>query len=218
MPTSSPLQPLLLKGALVAFRLPSPRPSVIIFQFNPESVTRTLEARRLAEDANSPDNNRITGAPVETIKMDVVLDATDFLEADDPVARSAGIHPELAALELLLYPETTRVISNTLLLAAGTIEIAPPDGPFLILVYGPNRVLPVRLMEYSVTEEAHDQSLNPIRAKVSLGLRVLSYNDLPVTHPGYALFLANQIAKEVAVKASLARTVASVADKVLSSL
>ncbi|HYH85706.1 MAG TPA: hypothetical protein VEX60_09495, partial [Pyrinomonadaceae bacterium] len=87
-------------------------------------------------------------------------------------------------------------IANTVLLAAGTIEILPPIGPFTLFVWGLQRVLPVRLTEFTITEEAHDVNLNPIRAKVSLGLRVLSYNDLSITNPGYYLFLTHQIIKE----------------------
>jgi hypothetical protein len=87
-------------------------------------------------------------------------------------------------------------IANTVLLALGTLEVVPPVGPFTLLVWGPKRVLPVRLTEFSVTEELHDPALNPIRAKVSLSLRVLSYNDLSITHPGYHVFLTHQIVKE----------------------
>ena len=83
-----------------------------------------------------------------------------------------------------------------MLAALGTIEIIAPEGPFTLFIWGAKRVLPVRLTEFRVTEEAHDTNLNPIRAKVSLGLRVLSYADLSLTHPGYTLFLAHQITKE----------------------
>ena len=107
-----------------------------------------------------------------------------------------GIHPQLAALEMLIYPRSALVIANTILLALGTIEIIPPQAPFTLLIWGPKRVLPVRLTEFSITEEAYDPNLNPIRAKVLLGLRVLSYNDLPISNPGYALFLAHQVVKE----------------------
>jgi len=74
--------------------------------------------------------------------------------------------------------------------------VVPPLAPFTLFIWGPKRVLPVRLTDFTITEEAYDVSLNPIRAKVSLGLRVLSYNDLPLTHPGYALFLVHQVVKE----------------------
>ena len=195
--TTFPLAPRLLKGAIVALNLPNPQPSVITFQYNPETLTRTLEAQTSGEEGGDrTEALRLKGAPIETIKMDVEIDATDQLERGAATATALGIYPQLSALELLIYPQTGVVIANTILLALGTIEIVPPSAPFTLLIWGPKRVLPVRLTEFSVTEEAHDTHLNPIRAKVSLGLRVLSYNDLPVTHPGYHLFLAHQVVKE----------------------
>src|SRR5260370_21967957 len=97
---------------------------------------------------------------------------------------------------MILYRKSAFVMKNTALLAAGTIEVLPPATSFTLFVWGKKRILPVQLTDFSITEEAHDANLNPIRAKVSLGLRVLSYNDLPLSHPGYALFLAHQIVKE----------------------
>ncbi|MEJ5345216.1 MAG: hypothetical protein WHS83_09930 [Chloroflexus sp.] len=188
--TTFPRSPRLLKGALVSFDLPNPQPAVIIFQYNPDTLSRTLEAQTGSEGS---DALRIKGAPVETIKLDVELDATDQLEQG---GAALGLHPQLAALEVLIYPKSSLVVANTALLNAGTIEILPPQAPFTLFIWGPKRVLPVRLTEFSISEEAHDPQLNPIRAKVSLGLRVLSYNDLPLTNPGYHLFLAHQIVKE----------------------
>jgi len=135
---------------------------------------------------------------VETISLDAELDATDQLEHPDEnrIAASMGIHPQLAALEMMLYPKSGLVIDNAALAALGTMEIVPPEGPFTVFVWGEKRVLPVRLTSFRVTEEAYDTNLNPIRAKVSLTLRVLSYADVSRTHPGYALFLAHQVAKE----------------------
>jgi hypothetical protein len=109
---------------------------------------------------------------------------------------SMGIYPQLSALEMLIYPKSALVIANTVLLAVGTIEIIPPEAPMTLFIWGPKRVLPVRLTTFSIAEEAYDVNLNPIRAKVTLGLQVLSYNDLPLSHPGYALFLAHQVVKE----------------------
>ena len=129
--------------------------------------------------------------------MDVEIDAVDQLEKGDGQTASLGIYPQLSALEMLAYPKSLLVIANTVLMALGTLEILPPIGPFTLLVWGWKRVLPVRLTEFTITEEMHDDRLNPIQAKVSLGLRVLSYNDLSLTNPGYYLFLAHQIAKEV---------------------
>ena len=188
--------PRLLKGALVTLALPNPLPTVIPFQYNPETLSRSLEIQAGSGEGDRSEVLRLKGAPVETFKLDVELDATDQLEHADPTAVSMGVHPQLAALELLVYPQTPVVIANTILMALGTIEIIPPDAPFTLFIWGPRRILPVRVSELSISEEMYDVHLNPIRAKVSLGLRVLSYNDLSVTHPGYHLFLAHQVVKE----------------------
>jgi len=186
--------PRLRKGALVSLRLPDPRPAVIVFQYNPDTLTRTLEPQTAGgADGDRAEAMRIKGPPAETIAVDIELDATDEREAGRGLE---GIHPQLAALELLVYPSVGVAVANTALLALGTIEIIPAQAPFTLFVWGPKRVLPVRVASLSITEEAHDPDLNPIRARASLGLRVLSYHDLPVTHPGYHLFLAHQVVKE----------------------
>jgi hypothetical protein len=168
-----------------------------VFQYNPETLTRTLQVQAAGgEGSDRSEALRLRGAPIENIKLDVEIDATDQLEAADPIASSMGIYPQLSSLEMLLYPKSALVIANTVLTALGTIEIIPPTAVFTVLVWGAKRVLPVRLTEFSITEDAHDGNLNPIRAKVSLGLRVLSYNDLPLDHPGYYMFLAHQVVKE----------------------
>lgn len=192
-----PLSPRVLKGALVGLDPLNPVASVVVFQYNPETVTRTLQAQAAGDNGARSEAMRLRGAPVETIKLDVEIDATDRMEEGDGLTASLGIHPQLAALEMLLYPKSALVIANTVLMALGTLEVLPPVGPLTLLVWGLKRVLPVRLTEFTITEEAYDPSLNPIRARVSLGLRVLSYNDLSLTNPGYSLFVVHQVAKEV---------------------
>jgi hypothetical protein len=54
----------------------------------------------------------------------------------------------------------------------------------------------VRLTDFSITEEAFDPSLNPIRAKVSLGMRVLNIDDLDFNSKGGSLFMIYQQQKE----------------------
>jgi hypothetical protein len=129
--------------------------------------------------------------------MDVEINATDRLQDGDAQAASMGIYTQLSAIEMLVYPKTRLIAANTALMALGTLEILPPIGPFTVLVWGAKRVVPVRLNEFTITEELHDPGLNPIRAKVTLGLRVLSYNDLSLTNSGYYVFLAHQAAKEM---------------------
>lgn len=194
--TSSPLSPRILKGALVSVSATSPIPSVIVFQYNPDTLTRSIKPRAPGGDGARSEAMRLTGPPEETIKVDVEIDAVDQLEKNDGIASSLGIYPQLSALEMLTYPSSATVIANTVLLAAGTIEIVPADAPLTLFIWGAKRILPVRISDFSITEEAHDQALNPIRAKVGLGLRVLGYNDLSITNPGYYIFMAHQVVKE----------------------
>ena len=194
--TTFPNSPRLMKGAIVGIDIFNPVSSVILFQYNPETLTRTLQAQTAGQGGNSSEALRLRGAPQESITLDIEIDATDNLEKGENNATSMGIYPQLSALEMLIYPKSSLVIANTVLLAAGTIEIIPPMAPLTLFIWGPKRVLPVRLTSFRITEDAYDTNLNPIRAKVSLGLSVLNYNDLPVTHPGYHLFLAHQVVKE----------------------
>jgi hypothetical protein len=187
-----------MKGAIVGIDPFNPLASIIVFQYNPDTLTRTLTAQTTGgQGGDRSEALRLKGAPTEEIRLDVELDATDQLEKADGLTVAMGIYPQLSALEMLIYPKSALVIANTVLLAAGSIEVIPAIAPLTLFVWGPQRILPVRVTSFSITEEAHDTNLNPIRAKVSLGLRVLSYNDLSLTHPGYSLFLAHQVVKEL---------------------
>src|SRR5437868_12686762 len=94
------------------------------------------------------------------------------------------IHPQLATLETIVYPTNAHIQSSNNLAAGGVLEVAPIEAPLTLFIWSKHRILPVRLTEFSITEEAFDPSLNPIRAKISLGVRVLSPNDLHFTHRG----------------------------------
>jgi hypothetical protein len=192
-----PGSPRLLRGAIVGIDLFNPLSSVEMFKYNPETLTRVVQPQGMgSQSGDRSEAMRLKGAPIESIKVDVEIDATDQLETADSNATSMGIYPQLSQLEMLVYPKSLQVVANTVLLALGTIEIIPPMAPVTLFIWGLKRVLPVRVTDMSITEEAHDVSLNPTRAKVALGLRVLSYSDLSVTNPGYHLFLAHQIVKE----------------------
>jgi hypothetical protein len=189
--------PRLTKGALIGIDLFAPIQSVIVFQYNPETVERSVKPQGPSGDGAKAESMRLKGAPIETITMELEIDATDQLDAGDGVTERFGIYPELSNLEMLAYPKLGLVITNTALMAAGVLEIMPPIGPFTLLVWNYQRVVPVRLEQLTITEELHDAKLNPIQAKVKVGLQVLSYNDLSLTNPGYYMFLAHQTIKEV---------------------
>lgn len=192
----------------------SPLSRMVIFQYNPEAMTRVLTPRAgPAGQSAAGDAYRIWGAPTEKITMTVEVDATDQLETGNPIAATAGIAPQLSALEMLLYPSSALVIANTALLLAGTIEILPPTGPLTVLIWGPGRAVPVRLESLTITEQAFDPALFPVRATVALSVQVLSYSDLPATDAGYALFLVHQVLKEtMATIAGVSGAVSAVAE------
>ncbi len=205
-----PNSPRLIKGALIGVDIFNPLASVVVFQYNPDTMTRRLEPRTAGGDGEKGEAFRLAGPPKETITLSVEIDATDQLEQANPIAVATGVSPTLAALEMMLYPKSALVIANTILSAVGTVEIFPAEGPMILFVWGPTRVLPVRLASLSITEEAYDTLLNPTRAKAELSLTVLSYNDLKLTSPGNALFMVHQITKEVMATTNLFNSVQNV--------
>jgi hypothetical protein len=208
MTTFPLIAPRLIKGAIIGTDPVNPLASVVVFQYNPETLTRRVEARATggSEWSDRSEAFRLTGPPRETISLNIEVDAADGLEAANPISALAGVYPPLAALEMLLYPKSKTVIANAGLAQIGNIEIIPPEAPMTLFVWGPARVLPVRITSISITEEFYDQLLNPIRAKVDLSMYVLSYADLKITHPGYTLFLVHQIAKEVLATTNVANS------------
>ena len=193
-----PLSPRLLKGGLV---LIDPETAavrrIITLQYNPDSLTRTLQPQGFGgETGDRSQALRLKGPPIETIKVEAEIDATDQLELADGTATQVGLHPQLAALELVIYPQSAQLQQNNALASSGTLEIIPTESSLCLFIWSKNRILPVRLTEFSVTEEAFDQALNPIRAKVSLGMRVLNVNDLGFGHKGGSLFMTYLKLKE----------------------
>jgi hypothetical protein len=192
--------PRVLKGGLVL--LDPERGNVlriIVLQYNPDTLTRSLQTQGMSgESGDRLEALRLKGPPVETIKLDAEIDATDQLEHPDrnPAAVDLGIQPQLAAMETIVYPRAAQLQQSESLALSGTIEIAPLEAPLTVFVWSRNRVVPVRLTDFSITEEAFDPSLNPIRAKVSLGMRVLTVNDLGPNHRGASLFKAYHQQKE----------------------
>ena len=207
--SSFPGSPRVLKGAIIAVDPLNPLASVIVFQYNPEALSRTLQARTAGEgEQGGP--LRLSGPPEETIKLSIEIDAADQIERGDPVAAEMGVYPALAALEMLLYPKSGMVIANEALARVGVIEVIPPEAPLTLLIWGAKRIVPVRINEFGITEEAFDPDLNPIRAKVDLGVTVLTYAELGLLSPGGALFMTHQIAKEVMATIGGAGTLAGV--------
>jgi hypothetical protein len=210
-----PNSPRLVKGGIVTMDPDtSAIKSVIALQYNPDSLSRTLQIQAMpgGQDGVRVDVLRLRGPAVETIKLESELDATDQLEFPKqfPNAVQYGLLPQLSQLEMLINPSVETLQADDAMANAGTLEIIPLEQPLTLFVWSKSRVVPVRLTEFSVTEEAFDPQLNPIRAKISLGLRVLSVDDLGFSHPGGRMFMTYLGNKE-----QLASKAANVAISVL---
>jgi hypothetical protein len=198
--TTFPGSPHVLKGGIVLIDPDTwTIQRIIVLQYNPDTLTRTLQPKTIPTASEGGDRTevvRLKGPPVETIKLDADIDAADQLEVGDSSATKVGIHPQLAALELIVYPTSAQLQANYAMEQAGTLEIAPMQAPLSLFIWSKSRILPVRLTEFSITEEAFDTALNPIRAKVSLGMRVLSIDDLGFDQKGGSLYMIYQQQKE----------------------
>ncbi|MFF2043761.1 hypothetical protein ACFVVX_25405 [Kitasatospora sp. NPDC058170] len=194
--TGFPRSPRLMRGGIVELDPASGSVlRMIALQYNPDSLTRGFQVQDTGEERHQRSQPlRFKAPPVETITVEAELDAADQLEFPDsfPDAGKLGVHPQLAALELLVYPGVDQLVAADRSAAAGSLEILPMEAPLTVFVWSPSRIVPVRVTELSVTEEAFDPALNPLRAKVRLGMRVLSVNDVGFGHRAGGLYLAHQ--------------------------
>ena len=194
-----PGSPRVLKGGIVLLDpdqftvLPN---GIIVLQYNPDTLTRSLKIKGAEEGGDRCEALRLTGPPVETIKLEAEIDATDQLEAGDQNTTQYGITPQLSALETTVYPPSATLQNNFNLAQQGVLEIMPMLAPFALFVWSVNRIAPVRFTELNITEEAFDPNLNPIRAKVSLTMRVLTIDDLSFSEKGGSLYMTYQRQKE----------------------
>ncbi|MFF5505085.1 hypothetical protein [Streptomyces roseolus] len=172
---------------------------VVPFQYNPDSITRTLRPRGIGADAGDRlEALRLQGPPRETFRIDAELDATDQPDAAGGSAPAAdsGLFGMLSALETAVSPTVEQLTRQNDLAARGILEIAPVQAPLPVLVLGPRRVLPVRMLDIDVTEEAYDGELTPIRARVTLTVRILTVDDVGFDHRAGGLHLQYQRGRE----------------------
>jgi Contractile injection system tube protein len=197
MSESFPGSPRLQRGSIIAIDQTTRLPTEITFQYNPDTLTRRVTAQSAQGDSGTGvDRNdalRLQGPPQETISLELEIDATDQLANADPSALSTGIYPALAAFESLLYPGFAQVAANEVLARFGLLEVIPLEAPLTMFVWGRKRTLPVRLTSFTITEESFDPQLNPIRAKISLEMQVLTYNDLGFASIGGAAYISHHL-------------------------
>lgn len=185
--------PRLIKAGLVLVDPGSARVRrVIALQYNPEKLHRSLQVQGMGDGAERSDALRLKGPAVETFQLEAEIDASDQLEFPerDRTASEVGIAPQLAVLEALVNPRAADLLASQAQAASGILEIAPMESDLALFVWGAQRIVPVRVTDFSISEEAFDPQLNPINATVTLGLRVLSVADLGFEHKGGGLFMA----------------------------
>jgi len=200
MPSGYWQSPKLVKGAFVRLDegFIGPVPNIIVFQYNPEKMSRTVSGLSTDKD----DANPFTQAfdPKETIKLTLELDATDGMEAPDthPVASRTGVADRLAAIEMLLYPPAVggvlAGVSKALLPLLGGSAVPRTEVPIVLFIWGPGRVLPIRLTSFEVEEQAFLTTLYPIRATVNVSLRVIT--DAEFEALGKPLSAGEELAKQ----------------------
>lgn len=213
MPSEFPRSPKIRKGGLAAYKLPSLVPTVIVFQYNPDEISRSLKSRG-AQGGGRGESQRVSGPPDETLTLTVEIDATDQLEfpAENGSTVEQGLHPVIAALEELLYPSFPLVVANEAMALAGMGFIAAEQAPLTLLFWGRNRVLPVMVESLTLKEQAFDTQLNPIRVSADLALKVQSYRDLDMTNPGYWVYMAAFAQKEVLASGNTIGSASAISD------
>jgi hypothetical protein len=228
-----------------------PIPNIIIFQYNPETMTRQLtpwapaqhqitynEDGSVKEDKLSPEQlNQLSQPfdPQETFSLVLEVDATDALEEPSihPVAVLAGVADRISAMEMLCYPPGPSALGGLLNVSvsvsiggfgagAGAAADAVPttDVPIVLFFWGPGRIVPVRITSFSVEEQQYSPLLYPMRAKVSIGLKVLNEKNLltvkgdpansAIVEIAKACYKFTQAQKEALATANLANSVESI--------
>jgi hypothetical protein len=201
--------PLLTKGAFIQLTagIAGPVPNVIVFQYNPETLTRKLTPwQPPAQDAAAQQGGQSDPQvqpydPQETIDVAIEFDCTDQLEEPEkhPVAVSFGVADRLSAMERLLYPVTEGdgLLGDLVSSLTGTAsaQVVRNTVPVVLFAWGAGLVVPVRLVSYSVEEQAFSTRLYPIRAKVTVSMQVLTDQAFPSSGENAQTSLAADIAR-----------------------
>jgi hypothetical protein len=216
----------LLRGGLVEYGSDflGPLPNIVVFQFNPETMTRVIQIPPRPTGGSAREINQAGDPPVERITIKAEFSATDQLNDENVLAKSFGIGPQLAALEKMANPSNVLggllgaavdAVGGALGLGGGgapTQPIPREKYPRILFIWGLTRVLPVVLESMTITELQYDVLLNPIQADVSIGMAVSSIGKCSDDAVAQGAFAYSTAAKEAQAAANLANTVSLAAD------
>ena len=218
----------LLRGALVEYGMDliGPIPNVVIFQFNPEALTRNFVLPQPPSGANDREQSQAGDAVIEKISLTAHFSALDALGEDKVLAKAFGLGPQLAALEKLVVPppedggllgKALDAVGDALGLGGGgddapTQPIPRQAFPRTLFIWGLTRVQPVKISSMRISEVEYDNLLNPIRAEAELEISVLPIDPCSddVLAKGAAQF--TQLAKDLQAVANLANTAEQIVD------
>lgn len=211
----------LLRGALIEYGsgLIGPIPNVVIFQFNPETLTRSLQIPERPGSSASRETSQAGETVFETISFTAHFSAADHLKDDKVLARLFGVGPQLCALEKMVHPSSLiagaigaalDAVGDALGLGGGDEEatqaIPREKYPKLIFIWGVTRVLPVIITSMRITEQQYDNLLNPVQAQVEIELTVNAVDSCSDDELAKGALTYTTIAKEAQAIANLANT------------
>ncbi len=215
----------LLRGALIEYGtdLLGPIPNVVIFQFNPESLSRNIQIPPRPTGATSRETSQAGDIPVERITLTARFSAADRLSKNNPIARAFGVGPQLAALEKMVHPsgKIAGLIGKALDAIGDAIGVGDSNPtqpiprenyPRILFIWGLTRVLPVIIDSMSITEQQYDSILNPIQAEVSIGLTVITIDMCSDDRVAKGAIEYSDIAKEAQAMLNLANTAQQVVE------
>jgi hypothetical protein len=211
----------LLRGALIEYGtdLIGPIPNVVIFQFNPESLTRSLQIPQRPTGATQRETTQAGERTFERISFKAHFSAANMLDEDKALAKMFGIGPQLSALEKMVLPSSKiagligaalDAVGDALGLGGGDDAPAQPipreKYPRILFIWGLTRVLPVTIDSMTIAELEYDALLNPLRAEVDLQLSVIAIDECSGDVLGKGALEYTTIAKEAQAIANLANT------------
>lgn len=223
----------LTRGALVEYgtNVLGPLPNIVVFQFNPEQISRMLEIPLRSGDrlwgGRQQERWQTSAPPTESFSINAQFSAVEDLASGGAGAvlpSLFGVGPQLAALEKMVYPSSglssqmTGAAVDAVGEAVGGSGEAPGRSvprepmPRILFIWGPSRVLPVEIRSLSISEMQYDSLLNPTRAEVQIGLAVVSFPPDSDDVVGQGALAYTAAVKEVQAAANLVKSAALALD------